>query len=70
MRSHPPGRWTRWSRGAALSLTAVAPAGAGLVATAPLAAAEPECLNPSFDFDRDGIPDAVIGRPGAGDRFR
>lgn len=40
----------------------------GLLWQAPLAAAEPECLTSSSDFDRDGTPDIVVGVPGGSGR--
>jgi hypothetical protein len=36
----------------------------GAVLGAGPAHAEPECLSPGFDFDRDGTLDPVIGMPG------
>src|ERR687894_1153517 len=39
-----------------------------VVATAPAAVAEPECLGPSYDFDRDRVPDSVVGAPGGDGR--
>ena len=40
----------------------------GLLGHAPPAAAEPECLTSSSDFDRDGKPDVAIGIPGGSGR--
>ena len=37
----------------------------GSVIVAPLAHAEPECLNGSWDFDNDQVEDLAIGAPGA-----
>lgn len=52
-------------RSAGLSVAlAIALAGAVQLGFSPPAAAEPECLGPSFDFDGDRLPDAVIGSPG------
>ncbi|SDT28901.1 hypothetical protein [Microlunatus soli] len=41
---------------------------AGLIIGAPRAAAEPECLRASYDFDGDYRTDPVIGAPGASGR--
>ncbi len=40
----------------------------GALGYAPPAAAEPECLSSSSDFDRDGKPDVAIGIPGGSGR--
>src|SRR5690242_14117517 len=45
-------------------LLATALAATGLMTSAPTAAAEPECLHPSYDFDGDHTLDPVIGIPG------
>ncbi|GAA1730321.1 hypothetical protein GCM10009809_27310 [Isoptericola hypogeus] len=52
-------------RAAGLALAAATAVGAG-IAVAPPAAAEPECLHPSYDFDQDGEVDSVVGAPADG----
>ncbi|GAA3696016.1 hypothetical protein GCM10022204_09930 [Microlunatus aurantiacus] len=41
---------------------------ASVLAQAPPASAEPECLTGSSDFDRDGTPDIAVGVPGGSGR--
>lgn len=65
--SGPVTRRHRRRRRLLTALTAAAVLTAGMIMNAPTAAAEPECLHSSNDFDDDGIADPVIGAPGGRD---